>query len=167
MKPTAAGPGRDPIEFIDEFGALWRCLMSVSDEGYAAEKLWSTQAWFLRHIGRHPGISQAELARATGTATTLTGRLLSTLLRRGLVRRTRSRKDRREYVLRLGAAGQHMRRRVEQARRRFATRVVAVLDRRDLESFDRIARKLFDAFGGRVEVDGGRSAPPAGPSKEP
>jgi DNA-binding MarR family transcriptional regulator len=145
---TARRPDRDPIQFIETFGALWRCLMSVSDDTYAAEKLWSTQARFVRYIGEHRGISQAELARATDTAPTLTGRLLQTLRQRGLVRRTRSRTDARQYVLELGATGQRMRRRVEEARGRFAARVVAVLDQGDLQDFDRIARKLFDAFGG-------------------
>src|SRR4051794_28645566 len=144
---SARGPARDPIAFIDTFAALWRCLMSVSDETYAADKLWSTQAHFLRHIGRNRGISQADLARATGTAPTLTGRLLQTLLERGLVRRARSKQDRRQYVLALGPAGQRMRRHVEEARARFAARVVAALAERDLRDFDRIAGKLFDAFG--------------------
>jgi DNA-binding MarR family transcriptional regulator len=143
---SARGKRRDPIGFIETFGGLWRCLMSLSDETYAAEKLWSTQARFLRYIGEHPGISQAELARATDTAATLTGRLLQTLLDRGLVRRARSEEDRREYVLELTVAGQRTRKRVEEARGRFAARVVAVLDERDLQDFDRIAKKLFDAF---------------------
>jgi DNA-binding MarR family transcriptional regulator len=124
--------------------------MSVSDETYAAEKLWSTQARFLRYIGQHPRISQAELARATDTAPTLTGRLLQTLLDRGLVRRARREEDRREYVLELTATGQRTRKRVEEARGRFAARVVAVLDERDLQDFDRIAKKLFDAFGAQT-----------------
>jgi DNA-binding MarR family transcriptional regulator len=145
--PGARGPDRDPIQFIETFGALWTRLMSLSDETYAADKLWSTQAWFLRYIGAHRGISQAALARATDTAPTLTGRLLQTLLQRGLVRRTRSKEDRREYVLDLGASGRRMRRRVEEARARFAARVVSVLDDRDMQDFDRIAKKLFDAFG--------------------
>jgi DNA-binding MarR family transcriptional regulator len=143
----ARGRGRDPIQFIDTFGALWTCLMSLSDETYAADKLWSTQARFLRYIGAHGGISQAALARATDTAPTLTGRLLQTLLQRGFVRRARSKQDRREYVLELGASGQRMRRRVEEARARFAARVVGVLDDRDMQDFDRIAGKIFDAFG--------------------
>jgi DNA-binding MarR family transcriptional regulator len=142
---------RDPIEFIETLAALWRCLHRVSDETYAAEKLWSTQAWFLRYIGQNRGISQAELARATDTAPTLTGRLLQTLLERGLVRRTRSHEDRREYVLELSPNGQRTRRRVVRARARFAARVVGALDERDLREFDRIAQKLLDAFGGRAE----------------
>jgi DNA-binding MarR family transcriptional regulator len=145
---SAPGASGDPIEFIETFGALWRCLMAVSDASYASEKLWSTQARFLRYIGGHPGISQADLARATDTAPTLTGRLLRTLLDRGLVRRRHSAKDRRQYVLELGAGGQRTRRRVEEARARFAARVVAALDQRDLRDFYRVAGKLLDAFGG-------------------
>src|SRR5690242_2659855 len=97
----SARKGREAIRFIETFGGLWRCLHAVSDETYVAEKLFSTQAWFLRHIGQNPRISQAELARATATAPTLTGRLLQTLLERGLVRRKRSDEDRREYLLEL------------------------------------------------------------------
>ncbi|WP_394835774.1 MarR family transcriptional regulator [Pendulispora rubella] len=137
---------RDPIAFIETFAGLWRLLMDVSDETYTDEKLWSTQVWFLRYIGQHPRISQADLARATDTAPTLTGRLLQTLLDRGLVLRKRSKEDRREYVLELAAEGQRTRRRVEKQRARFAARVVGVLDERDLQDFERIAKKLFDAF---------------------
>ncbi len=151
---TARGKGRDPIEFIETFADLWRSLMAVSDETYAAEKLFSTQARFLRYIGEHRGISQAELARATDTAPTLTGRLLHTLLERRLVRRKRSAEDRREYVLELSAEGQRTRRRVVEARGRFAAKVVGVLERRDLDDFERLAQKLFDAFGRRA---GGRA----------
>src|SRR5882672_4984574 len=143
---------REPVEFIETFGALWRCLMSLCTQTYAAERLWSTQARFLRYIGGHGGISQAELARATDTAPTLTGRLLQTLHERGWVRKKRSKEDRREYVLELGAVGQRARRRVEEARGRFAARVVAVLDQKDLDDFDRIARKLFAAFNGQTSV---------------
>ncbi|MCP3065573.1 MarR family transcriptional regulator [Myxococcus sp. K38C18041901] len=146
---AAPGPGRDPIEFIETFAGLWRCLMALSDEAYADEKLFSAQARFLRYIGQHRGISQVELARAMDMAPTLTGRLLRTLIQRGLVKRARSDEDRREYLLGLGASGQRMRRKVEQARGRFAARVVGVLDARDLQDFDRIARKLFAAFGER------------------
>lgn len=157
MSPRA----RDPIEFIEKFGALWKCLMAVSDETYADEKLFSVQARFLRYIGEHPGISQAALARATDMAATLTGRLLQTLLERGFVEREPSREDRREYVLTLSPAGERMRRRVVDARARFAARVVSVLDERDLDDFDRISSKLFAAFGAAPGPDAAtRSAKP-------
>jgi DNA-binding MarR family transcriptional regulator len=137
---------RDPTEFIDTFGALRRRLVAVAAQAYATVELGSTQAKFLRHIGQRSRISQAELARATGTDPTLTGRVLQTLIERGLVRRERSDEDRREYVLELGAAGRRARSRVEKLRAQVAARVVAALDERDLEDFDRIANKILAAF---------------------
>jgi hypothetical protein len=43
-------------------------------QAYATLELGSTQARFLKHIGQHSRISQAELARLTETDPTLTGR---------------------------------------------------------------------------------------------
>jgi DNA-binding MarR family transcriptional regulator len=140
--------GRDPTEFIETFGALKRCLSALAAQTYAAAEMGSTQAKFLRHIGRNSRISQADLARATSTDPTLTGRALQTLLERGLVRRHRSAEDRREFLLELGPAGQKERARVERLRAGLAARVVAALNERDLDDFDRITRKLLDAFGG-------------------
>ena len=138
--------GRDPVEFIETFGALSRSLWSLVAQEYAALDLGATQAKFLRHIGRHSAISQADLARATQTDPALTGRALETLVERGWVRKTRSAEDRRQYLLDLSPAGQRVRKRVEDARARAAERVVAALDERDLEDFERVARKLIAAF---------------------
>ena len=120
-------------------------------QAYATFEVGSTQAKFLRYIGRHSRISQADLARATATAPTLTGRALETLVERGWVRRKRSEEDRREYVLELTASGQRTRERVEEARERDRERIAAVLDERDVEDFDRIAKKILAAFEGAVE----------------
>jgi DNA-binding MarR family transcriptional regulator len=139
---------REPHEFIESFGALSRCLRSVAAQAYAAFEVGSAQAKFLRHIGRHSRISQADLARATDTAPTLTGRALETLIERGWVRRKRSEEDRREYILELTASGQRTRQRVEEAREAIVERVATVLDERDLEDFDRIAKKILAALGG-------------------
>ncbi len=137
---------RDPIEFVETFGAVKRCFTSLATQGYAVAEIGSTQAKFLRTIGRRSRISQAELARATSTDPTLTGRALQTLLERGWVRRERSDEDRREYVLELSAAGKRTLERVEKLRAEIAARVVAPLDDRDLEDFDRIAKKILAAF---------------------
>lgn len=161
---TRRGKDRDPIAFIQTFGDLWRCLMSLSTQAYATEKLGATQARFLRHIGQHKGISQAELARATDTDPTVTGRALKTLLLRGWVRRKRSKEDLREYVLELGAEGHRARERAEAARARFAARVAEVLDERDLEDFDRTAKKLFDAFKDHTSDEKIDGRPPPGRS---
>jgi DNA-binding MarR family transcriptional regulator len=137
---------RDPTEFIDTFGAVKRCLASVAAQAYATVGMGSTQAKFLHHLGRHSRISQAELARATGADPTLTGRVLQTLIERGLLRRERSEEDRRQYVLELDAAGRRAQERVEKLRGQLAARIVAVLDERDLDDFDRIAKKILAAF---------------------
>ena len=62
------------------------------------------------------------------------------------MRRERSDEDRREYVLELSAAGRRAQERVEKLRAQLAERVVAALDERDIEDFDRIARKILAAF---------------------
>ena len=136
---------------MENLSALARCLRSAAAQTYATFEVGSTQAKFLRHIGRHSRISQADLARATATDPALTGRALETLVERGWVRRSRSEEDRRQYVLELAASGQRARRRVEEAREAVADRVVAVLDERDLADFDRIAKKVLAAFEGSAE----------------
>jgi DNA-binding MarR family transcriptional regulator len=140
----------DSHEFYERLGAVIRTLRSVAEQAYAAFELGSAQAKFLRHIGRHSRISQADLARATETAPTLTGRALETLVQRGWVRRRRSEEDRRQYVLELTASGQRVRERVEEARDGIIERIAAALDERDVEDFDRIAKKILAAFDGPV-----------------
>jgi DNA-binding MarR family transcriptional regulator len=131
-------------------------MSAVAADAYAQVGLGSTQAKFLRHIGEHSRISQAELARATATDPTLTGRVLQTLIERGLVRRQRSDEDKREYVLELDAAGRRLRARVVKLRAQMAARVIAVIDDRDVEDFERIARKILGAFAVTDGADGDR-----------
>ena len=137
---------REPGEFLESFSTVWRTIRSVAAQAYAVFEVGSMQAKFLRHVGRHSRISQADLARATGSDPALTGRALETLIDRGWVRRTRSEEDRRQYVLELTASGHRARKRVEEARERIAERIAAALDERDVEDFQRIAQKILAAF---------------------
>ena len=137
---------RDPNEFFERFGEVTRCVRSAAAEAYATLEVGSAQAKFLRHIGKNSRISQADLARATVTAPTLTGRALETLVKRGWVRRKRSEDDRRQYVLELTASGQRMRERVEEARAGIIGRIAGALDTRDVDDFERIAKKILDEF---------------------
>jgi DNA-binding MarR family transcriptional regulator len=151
---------RDPIEFIELFGAVKRCFHTLAVEAYAAAEIGSTQARFLRHIGRHTRISQAELARATETDPALTGRALESLRDRGWVLRSRSTEDRREYVLELSAQGRRALKKVEEARAQLAARAVEPLDERDIEDFERVARKLLSALGPGAGEGGPSSGKP-------
>ena len=137
---------REPSEFYERFADVLRCIRALNEDGYAALELGTAQAKFLRYIGTHSRISQAELARATRTAPTLTGRVLGALVERGWVRRTRSSEDRREYVVELTASGQRMRAQVDKARTRVIAQLASVLDDKDARDFDRIATKILAAF---------------------
>ena len=138
---------RDTQAFYEEFAAVLRCIRAVTAEAYAVFDIGTTQAKFLRHIGAHSRISQAQLARATYTAPTLTGRVLESLVEHGWVNRRRSSEDRRQYVLELTASGKRMRERVEAARNDVVQRLRRVLDEKDAEDFERIAAKILAAFG--------------------
>jgi DNA-binding MarR family transcriptional regulator len=133
-------------DFFDRVGVLTRCLRTAADQAYATVHVGSAQAKFLRHIGRQSRISQADLARSTETAPTLTGRALEPLVARGWVRRKRSQEDRREYVLELTAAGQRARDRVEEVREGVLQRITAALDPKDIEDFDRVSKKIRAAL---------------------
>lgn len=56
-------------------------------------------------IGANPGITQTALSRANGRDKSTLTPLIGDLVRRGLIRRTRDRKDRRTYRLTLTPAG--------------------------------------------------------------
>jgi DNA-binding MarR family transcriptional regulator len=142
---------------MDNLGALSRSVRSRAAEAYAGFEVGPTQARFLRHIGSHSGISQADLARATLTDPALTGRTLEALIARGWVRRFRSEQDRRQYVLELSASGKRMRERVEKARAAIAEELVALLGPQDLADFERISRKVVGAWGEPSSAETSRS----------
>lgn len=154
---------RESREFYERMSAVVRCLRHVAAESYAQLEIGTAQAKLLRHIGQQSRISQADLARATDTATTLTGRAIEPLIERGWVRRSRSEEDRRQYVLELTAAGRRARDRVEKARGEIQARIGAVLDERDVDDFDRIATKILAAF----EAPAGSPPPPLAEPRSP
>jgi DNA-binding MarR family transcriptional regulator len=137
---------RAPAPFIDTFSRLKRRLAGVVDEAYATIDLGATQAKLLRTVGERQPMSQADLARATGTDPALTGRALRTLLDRGWVRRRRSREDRRAFSLELTPEGEALLTKVHEARDALHARVERCLDAEDRAAFERIAKKLLDAF---------------------
>src|SRR5579871_5520392 len=74
---------REPEEVLDALSAMTRSLRAAAAQTYASFEVGSTQAKFLRHIGRNRDTSQAELARATTSDAALTGRVLEGLIARG------------------------------------------------------------------------------------
>ena len=135
--------------FVERFGEVRRRVAGVIDEAYAPLGIGSTQAKLLRAIGAGSKTSQAELARTTGTDPAALGRALRTLLDRGLVRRRRSREDRRAFALELTPEGDALLQQVVAARAVLLARVEDSLDARDRAAFERIAVKLLAAFPAR------------------
>jgi DNA-binding MarR family transcriptional regulator len=156
---------RDTQEFYERFAAVLRCIRGVTAEAYAAIDIGTTQAKFLRHIGESSHISQVQLARATNTAPTLTGRVLESLVEHGWVRRKRSREDRRQYVLELTASGKRMRERVEMARSGVIQSLARVLDEKDAKNFERIATKILAAFASSDAGGSPRASPRGSPTE--
>jgi DNA-binding MarR family transcriptional regulator len=138
--------GREPVDVIELFGLLKRRITALATQAYAEAGMVRIQGKMLSHIGRHDRISQAELARATDTDAALTGRTLRALIEDGLVRRSRSYEDRREYVLELTAAGRRAKERVDAARAALAERLRAILDERDIKDFERVVTKMLAGF---------------------
>jgi DNA-binding MarR family transcriptional regulator len=133
-------------EFMDSLSLLRRRLMALAAEAYATAGMTRTAGRFVRHLGGHARLSQAELARATDTDPALTGRTLQLLIDAGLVRRERSKEDRRQLLVQLTAAGRRAGARLAKARVRLARRIAAVLDERDLRDFERIVHKILAAI---------------------
>lgn len=138
--------GHPAEELLDTFSSLTRDLRAAAAQTYASFEVGTAQAKLLRQIRKQSHISQAELARATASDPTLTGRVLATLIARGWVHRRRSEEDRREYVLELSTRGQRVCERIEKARAAIAKRVAEALDARDRRDFARLAGKLRGAF---------------------
>jgi DNA-binding MarR family transcriptional regulator len=139
---------RDPHELFDRLVHVFKTLRGAVAQAYAETEVGSAQAKLLRHIGRQSRISQADLARATDTAATLTGRAVEPLVERGWIRRTRSDEDRREYLLELTPSGERMRTKVEEAREGLVQRLAAAMDDRDADDFERIAKKILAVLEG-------------------
>jgi DNA-binding MarR family transcriptional regulator len=133
---------RDPTEFLDTFGTVRRRISAIGAQAYATIDLGPMQAKLLRRI--NGPISQADLARLTDSDPALAGRVLAALIERGLVQRERSKADRREYVVELTPAGRRTRDKIEKLRSDLAARIVGALDGRDLDDFERIAKKILD-----------------------
>jgi len=132
--------------FLDTFNTLRRALSAVAIRAYGTLDLGQTQVRIVKHLGEQRHVSQAALARAIDTDPALTGRVLLSLIERGLVCRERSEEDKREFLLSLTAEGQKLHRRVLRIREQLAERLLEPLDARDRADFARIAQKLTRAF---------------------
>lgn len=93
-------------------------------------------------IGRNPGISQTALSRAVGSDKSTLTFALDDLVKRGLVKRSRLRKDRRAYCLSLTANGEKMLEQLTECARRHDRNLDRIIGPRDRAAFLKILRKI-------------------------
>ena len=93
-------------------------------------------------IGTNPGISQTALSRANGRDKSTLTPLLADLVRRGLVRRTRTTKDRRAYRLTLTPRGEALLAQLTACARAHEEKLDRIIGARDRVRFLRTLRRL-------------------------
>jgi DNA-binding MarR family transcriptional regulator len=97
-------------------------------------------------IGTNPGISQTALSRANGRDKSTLTPLLADLVRRGLVRRTRTTKDRRAYRLTLTPRGEALLAQLTACARAHEEKLDRIIGVRDRMRFLRTLRKLASSI---------------------
>jgi DNA-binding MarR family transcriptional regulator len=98
-------------------------------------------------IGNNPGISQTALSRANARDKSTLTPALDDLVRRGLVSRNRTRRDRRIYRLTLTAAGQELLRKLTECARRHEDNLDRVIGAGERRRFLRVLRKIAAELG--------------------
>jgi DNA-binding MarR family transcriptional regulator len=93
-------------------------------------------------IGKNPGISQTALSRANSRDKSTLTPLIADLVRRGLIRRTRTRGDRRSYRLTLTKEGEQVLAQLTACAREHERRLDAVIGARERAAFLRTLRRL-------------------------
>jgi DNA-binding MarR family transcriptional regulator len=94
-------------------------------------------------IGRNPGISQTALSRAHGSDKSTLTPALNDLKRRGLISRSRLKRDRRSYQLALTPAGHQLLARLTACASRHEQNLDRIIGARDRGRLLQLLRKLY------------------------
>jgi DNA-binding MarR family transcriptional regulator len=142
---------REPIDFgplQNWVGFHLRMAQAASFQAFARR----TQDTYLRPgrfatlmlIGRNPGISQTALSRANGRDKSTLTPVLADLERRGLIRRLRTRNDRRTYRLSLTPEGEKTLRKLTKFARLHDRNLDRVIGAKDRDRFLAVLRKIIE-----------------------
>jgi DNA-binding MarR family transcriptional regulator len=139
---------RDANSVIRAMNSLRRLVSALRTSGAGAfPGLSVAQQFALRIIGREPGLSMSDLARATATAPSTVSEVVVRLVDRGLVRRAKDGTDQRRVRLALTTSGTATFERLEQT---VPERLVFALEQMD--PFTR--ETLADALDAWIESAG-------------
>jgi DNA-binding MarR family transcriptional regulator len=145
--------GAEPIDYGPLAGWVGFNLRMAQDASFQAFARLSQEIGVrpgrfatLTLIGTNPGISQTALSRANGRDKSTLTPLLADLVRHGLVRRTRTTKDRRAYRLTLTPRGEALLAQLTACARTHEEKLDRVIGARDRVRFLRILRKLASSI---------------------
>jgi DNA-binding MarR family transcriptional regulator len=153
MTKTAIHSDDRPVRYgplADWAGFHLRMAQAASFQAFAreAEDLDLAPGRFatLTLIAKNPGISQTDLSRANGRDKSSLTPVLNDLVRRGLVTRDRTQRDRRAYRLTLTPAGRTALRELTACARRHERKLDRIIGQQDRAAFMRILRAIADAL---------------------
>lgn len=106
-----------------------------------------SDAAVVRLLGRAPGLSQRSLADRLGAAPSRVVSLIDTLQGRGLVERSRSSTDRRNYELHLTDAGQRVLHELRGIAEQHEAELLAPLSGEQVAQLDLLLAQLVDGHG--------------------
>ena len=150
-KAARAGKaGEETVEFplAESSGFLVRdanrAFQRLLEKRIAAYGVTRGQWYFLRVLWSEDGLSQRELSERVGTMEPTTVIALRNMERSGLIRRVRSRDDRRRSQVSLTAKAQRLRNELLSLARSITDQAEAGVGRADLAAFRRVIRRMTD-----------------------
>ena len=115
----------------------------------------------LRLADDNPGITFSELAAETRFERTLTSRLLSKLIKGGLIRRTIGKEDARQFNLHTTAKGRELCRKATLVAGELEEHLLAPLATAEREALDSYLQKLTEWVDGGAKTTIGQAFPPS------
>lgn len=128
-------------------GRVTGALMAAYDKALSPVGLTAQQGAILLNCARHEGNTAAKLADLNGLDVSTITRMVDRLEKKGLVTRTRSRKDRRQVVLRLTPKGRAVLREAIPVARRIALESWRGVTESEKKSFRSLISKILTNLG--------------------
>jgi MarR family transcriptional regulator, organic hydroperoxide resistance regulator len=115
------------------------------------------QLWALDFLREHPGCTMHQFAHAMHSQQSTATGLVDRMARLKMVRRERSRKDRRVVLVSLSAKGRAVVRQINNQRRKMTLRMFSRMSERDRRQYLNILERLVEQFTARPDPrKGGR-----------
>jgi len=139
QKPSKTNPD---LRLLEEFGAFRRALNLYFTNALRSVDLGVKQASLLRFLAKRGKASLAELSRDTLTDPAAMTRLVTVLLKQGVIRQKEHATDKRCWELALTPQGQKMAAEVEKIYQRLAETILENLSVEEKSGFSKILQKL-------------------------